>query len=65
MTGAPVTYLNPPAWTDDGLLHELHAALREAAVDEGFMRAARAAFTQRRPSAGQEPWRPGPEEPAS
>jgi hypothetical protein len=31
MTGAQMTYLNPPAWTDDELLRELRAALREAA----------------------------------
>lgn len=61
MTGARVTYMNPPAWTDDELLHELRAALREPAVDEGFIHAARAAFTRRTASAGPESWRPGPE----
>ena len=60
MTGAPVTYLNPPTWTDDELLHELHAMLQEPAVDEDFVRAARAAFTRRTLGAGPEPWRPGP-----
>jgi len=65
MTGAQMTYLDPPAWTDDELLRELRAALREAAVDEGFLRAARAAFTRR--AAGADPgcWRPGPAGPAS
>ena len=60
MTGAPVTYLNRPTWTDDELLHELHAMLREPAIDEDFLRAARAAFTRRAASADPESWRPGP-----
>ena len=59
MTGVPVTYLNPPAWTDDELLRELRAALREAAVDEGFLRAARTAFTRRTAGADPGSWRPG------
>jgi hypothetical protein len=50
-----VTYPNPPAWTDDELLRELRAALRELAVDEDFIRAARAAFTRRTAGADQEP----------
>jgi hypothetical protein len=65
MTGAQVTYMNPPTWTDDELLRGLRAALREPVVDEGFIRAARAAFTQRRASAGPESWRPGPAGPQS
>jgi len=65
MTGAQVTYMNPPTWTDDELLRELSAALREPAVDEGFVRAARAAFARRTPGAGPELWRLGPEGPAS
>jgi len=65
MTGAQVTYMNPPTWTDDELLRELSAALGEPVVDEGFIRAARAAFTQRRASADPEPWRPGPPGPES
>jgi hypothetical protein len=64
MAGAPMTYLNPPAWTDDELLRELRNALREAAVDESFIRAARAAFTRRTASADPEWWRPGPAGPA-
>ena len=50
-----MTYPNPPAWTDDELLRELRAALRELAVDEDFIRAARAAFTRRTAGADQEP----------
>jgi hypothetical protein len=65
MTGVPVTYLNPPAWTDDELLRELRAALREAAVDEGFLRAAGAAFTRRTAGADPGSWRPGPAGPTS
>ncbi|HEY1323152.1 MAG TPA: hypothetical protein VGF32_23040 [Streptosporangiaceae bacterium] len=57
--------MNPLAWTDEELLRELHAALREAVVDEEFIRAARAVFTRRTASTGAEPWRPGPEGPAS
>jgi hypothetical protein len=64
MAGAPMTYLNPPAWTDDELLRELRNALREAAVHESFIRAARAAFTRRTASADPEWWRPGPAGPA-
>ena len=65
MAGAPMTYLNPPTWTDDELLRELRDALREAAVDESFIRAARAAFTRRTASAYPQWWRPGPARPAS
>jgi len=48
--------MNPPAWTDDELLRELRAALREPAVDADFIRAARAAFTGRTAGAGPESW---------
>jgi len=65
VTAAQVTDVNPPTWTDDELLRELSAALREPAVDEGFARAARAAFARRTAGAGPESWRPGPEGPAS
>jgi hypothetical protein len=65
MTGAQMTYLNLPAWTDDELLRELCAALREAAVDEGFLRAARMAFSWRTAGAGPGLWPPGPAGPAS
>jgi len=34
-------------WTDDELLRALRAALREPVADEGFIRAARAAFAWR------------------
>ena len=44
MSGVQVTYVNPLTWTDGELLRELRAALREPAVDEDFVRAARAAF---------------------
>ena len=64
-TGAPVTYTNPPVWTDGELLRELRAALREQAVDEDFIRAARAAFTRRTAGADPGPWRPGQAGPAS
>ena len=60
-----MTYTNPPVWTDDELLRELRAALQEQAVDEDFIRAARAAFTRRAAGADPEPWRPGREGPAS
>jgi hypothetical protein len=39
--------MNPPMWTDDELLRALRAALREPVADEGFIRAARAAFAWR------------------
>ncbi len=65
MTGAQVTYMNPPTWSDDELLSELRAALREPVMDEGFIRAARAAFTRRRASADPDSWRPGPAGPES
>ena len=55
-----MTYANPSGWTDDELLRELRAALREQAADEDFIRAARAAFTRRTAGADPEPWRPGP-----
>jgi hypothetical protein len=53
-------YMNPPTWTDDELLRELRAALREPAADESFIRAARIAFTGWRAGADPESWRPGP-----
>jgi hypothetical protein len=65
MTGAQMTYLDPSAWTGDELLRELGAALREAAMDEAFLRAARAAFTRRTAGADPGSWRPGPAGPAS
>ena len=52
--------MKPPTWTDDELLRELSAALREPVVDEGFIRAARIAFTRRRADAGPESRRPAP-----
>jgi hypothetical protein len=52
-------------WTDGELLRELRAALREQAVDEDFIRAARAAFTRRTAGADPGPWRPGQAGPAS
>jgi hypothetical protein len=55
-----LTYMNPPTWTDDELLRELRAALREPAADESFIRAARVAFTGWRAGADPEPQRPGP-----
>jgi hypothetical protein len=55
----------PPTWTDDELLRELSAALREPVMDEGFIRIARAAFTRPTVDADLESWRPGPAEPAS
>ena len=39
--------LSSPHWTDDELLRELRAALREPPVDEKYIRAAQAAFTWR------------------
>lgn len=60
-----MTYANPPVWTDGELLRELRAALREQAVDEDFIRAARAAFTRRTAGADPGPWRPGQAGPAS
>ena len=60
-----MTYPDPPAWTDDELLRELRAALREPAVDEDFIRAARAAFTRRAAGADPGPWRPGQAGPGS
>jgi hypothetical protein len=60
-----VTYANPPVWTDGELLRELRAALREQAVDEDFIRAARAAFTRRPAGADPGPWQPGQAGPAS
>jgi hypothetical protein len=42
-----VISLNSPRWTDDELLRELRAALREPPVDEKLIQAAQAAFTWR------------------
>jgi hypothetical protein len=56
--------MNPPTWTDDELLRQLSAALREPEVDEGFIRVARAAFTSRTVGADPGRSRPGPAEPA-
>ena len=39
--------LSSPRWTDDELLRELRAALREPPVEERLIRAAQAAFTWR------------------
>lgn len=39
--------LSSPRWTDEELLRELRAALREPPVDEKLIRAAQAAFTWR------------------
>lgn len=39
--------MNSPQWSDDDLLRELGAALREEPVDETAIRAAEAAFTWR------------------
>ena len=39
--------MNLPRWSDDDLLEELHAAVREERVDEAVVRAAEAAFTWR------------------
>ena len=57
--------MNSPAWTDDELLRELHAALREPVVDESFIRAAKAAFTGLTVDADLGSWRSGPAGPAS
>ncbi len=57
--------MNPPTWTDDELLRELSAALREPVVDEGFIRVARAAFTRRTVDVDPASQRPGPAAPAS
>jgi hypothetical protein len=37
--------VSSPRWSDDELLHELRAALEEAAVDDSIVRAAQAALT--------------------
>jgi hypothetical protein len=42
-----VISLSSPRWTDDELLRELRAALREPPPDEKLIRAAQAAFTWR------------------
>jgi hypothetical protein len=42
-----VTSVSLPEWTDDELLGELRAALRESPVDENVLQAAQAAFTWR------------------
>jgi len=60
-----MAYVNPLTWTDDALLRELRAALREQAVDEDFIRAARAAYTAWAAGADPGPWRPGQAGPAS
>ena len=39
--------MSSPRWTDDELLRELRAALREPSVNEKLIRAAQAAFTWR------------------
>ncbi len=39
--------MSSPRWSDDELLQELRTALQEAPVDEGVIRAARAAFSWR------------------
>lgn len=39
--------MNSPQWSDDDLLRELSAALREEPVDESIIRAGEAAFTWR------------------
>jgi len=57
--------MNPPTWTDDELLRELRAALREPAVDESFIRAAKAAFTWLTVDADLASLRSGPAGPAS
>jgi len=57
--------MNPPTWTDDELLRELRAALREPVVDESFIRAAKAAFTWLTVDADLASLRPGPAGPAS
>ena len=57
--------MNPPTWTDDELLRELRAALREPVVDESFIRAAKAAFTWLTVDADLASLRSGPAGPAS
>ena len=42
-----MTSVSSPEWTDDDLLAELGAALREVPADESVIRAAQAAFTWR------------------
>ena len=48
--------MSAPQWSDDDLLRELGAALREEPVDESIIHAAQAAFTWRTVDA--EPRRP-------
>ena len=47
MGGKGVTTVSLPGWTDDELLDELGAALREAPADDSIVRAAQASFTWR------------------
>ena len=47
MGGKEVTSVSLPGWTDDELLDELGAALREAPADEDLVRAAQASFAWR------------------
>jgi hypothetical protein len=47
MGGKEVTSVSLPGWTDDELIEELGAALREAPADESIVRAAQAAFAWR------------------
>jgi hypothetical protein len=47
MGGKGVTSVSLPGWTDDELLDELGAALREAPADESTVRAAQASFAWR------------------
>jgi hypothetical protein len=55
----------PLTWTDDELLRELSAALREPPVDAVFIRMAQAAFAWRTVDADLESRRLGPAGPAS
>jgi hypothetical protein len=57
--------MNPLTWSDDELLRELSAALREPPVDAVFIRVAQAAFAWRTVDADLEWWRLGPAGPAS
>ena len=57
--------MNPLTWSDDELLRELSAALREPPVDAVFIRVAQAAFAWRTVDADLEWWRLEPAGPAS
>jgi hypothetical protein len=57
--------MNPLTWSDDELLRELSAALREPPVDAVFIRVAQAAFACQTVDADLEWWRLGPAGPAS